>query len=174
MKSVYIRKQIKTVVGILFVMLFANEPAYCLSENVDVTVTVDISAPTCTVSAPITKDLGVLTPGMKITWLPDVNIIVDCGGQDIKHALYMQSQNALTSQHDGIFLKRKDDNTDTGILLQLEGTESNKFTVDEQHPEAVSSGTGAATYPIKVRVDVPKDAKAGEVGGAVIFKLDYS
>lgn len=174
MKSVYIRKQIKTVVGILFVMLSANDPAYCWSDSLEVTVTVDISAPTCTISAPETKDLGVLTPGMKITWLPDVSINVDCGGQNIKHSLYMQSQNTQTSQHDGIFLKRKDDNTDTGILLQLEGAESNKFTVDEQHPEAVSSGTGSATYPIKVRVDVPKDAKAGEIGGAVVFKLDYS
>ncbi|ELO4999958.1 type 1 fimbrial protein [Escherichia coli] len=173
MKSVN-NKTSSAIAGIIFTLLSAGAQAVIETKTVTAMLTIDISEPTCTVSAPDTVNLGVLTPGMKITWLPDVSINVDCGGQDIKHALYMQSQNTQTSQHDGIFLKRKDDNTDTGILLQLEGAESNKFTVDEQHPEAVSSGTRSATYPIKVRVDVPRDAKAGEVGGTVIFKLDYS
>lgn len=172
MKLVYIRNRINTVVGIFFMLLSASAPANVIGELYS-EVVVDIAEPTCSISAPPTVDLGVLTPGMKISWLPDVSINVDCGGQSMKHALYMQSQNTQTSQHDGIFLKQKD-NADTGILLQLEGEDSNKFTIDEQNPESVSSGTGSATYPIKIRVDVPGDAKGGEVGGTVIFKLAYT
>lgn len=175
MKSVYIRKKTHTLAGMLLMVLFASTPASGgIIETLEGTVTVDISEPTCSVSAPQTVNLGMLGPGMVITWLPDVSISVDCSGQPIKHALYMTSQNTLFGQQDGIFLKRSSDNTDTGIVLQLKGADSNKFTTDEQKPEAVSSGTGSATYPIKVRVDVPKDAKAGAVEGTVVFKLHYS
>ncbi|EEJ8283089.1 type 1 fimbrial protein [Salmonella enterica] len=174
MKSVYIRKKTHTLAGMLFMVLFASTPASGAIETLEATVTVDISEPTCSVSAPQTVNLGMLTPGKVITWLPDVSISVDCSGQPIKHALYMTSQNTLFGQQDGIFLKRGSDNTDTGIVLQLKGADSNKFTTDEQNPEAVSSGTGSATYPIKVRVEVPKDAKTGEVVGTVVFKLHYS
>lgn len=175
MKPVYITKRIHTLAGILFMVLFASAPASggthlgtMLSK-----VTVEISESTCTVSAPDLVDLGTLTPGMVISWLPDISISVDCGGQPIEHALYMTSLNTLAGQQDGIFLKRNSDNTDTGILLQLKGADSNNFTIDEQKPVSVSSGTGSTSHLIKVRVDVPKDAKAGEVGGTVIFKLHY-
>lgn len=175
MKPVYIRKRIHTLAGILFMVLFASAPASgsVLLGTLESTVTVDISEQTCTVSAPDIVNLGTLTPGMVISWLPDVMISVDCGGQPIEHALYMTSQNTLAGQQDGIFLKRSSDNTDTGILLQLKGADSNNFTTDEQNPVSVSSGTGSTSHPIKVRVDVPQDAKAGEVEGTVIFKLHY-
>ncbi|EPB2926249.1 fimbrial protein [Escherichia coli] len=175
MKIIYIRTQIKIFLSILFTILSTSVLAATgdmIGER-SVTVTVDIPEPTCTVSAPATVNLGVLIPGMEKGGGPDVNIRVDCGGQNTKHVLYMLSSNTLNSQHNGIFLKQKDE-TDTGVLLQLEGKNSNKFTVDEQKPEVVSSGAGTTTHQLKVQVGVPRDAKPGEVGGMVVFRLAYT
>ena len=175
MKSIYIRAKIKIFFSILFTILSTSVLAATgdMISELSTTVTIDIPEPTCTVSAPATVNLGVLIPGMEKRRVPDVNINVDCGGQNTKHVLYMQSSNTLNSQHDGIFLKQKDE-TDTGVLLQLEGKDSNKFTVDEQKPEAVSTGTGTTTHPFKVHVGVPRDVKPGDGGGMVVFRLAYT
>ncbi|EHM7742178.1 fimbrial protein [Salmonella enterica subsp. enterica serovar Braenderup] len=160
--------------SILFALLPTKGLADPATQVFETTVTIAIPVPTCSVSAPATVDLGTLTPGMKINWLPDVSISVNCDGQPIKHAVYMQSQNKQTSNHDGIFLRQSSDHADTDILLHLRGSNgSDKFTTDEQNPVAVHEGTGTSTYQTKVLVEVPNNAKAGEVSGIVTFKLTY-
>lgn len=159
---------------LVFVSLLSAGGEAATSKTLLSEVIIDIPEPTCSVSAPDNVDLGVLTPGMNITWLPDVNVGVECNGKTIKHILYMTTRNTHSGQNDGILLRQTKDQSDTGILLQLEGIEGKKFTTDESRPESVASGTSTANYPIKVRVKVPVDAKGGEVGGTVVFKLHYS
>lgn len=167
------RKHISALTGICFTLLSAGAQA-ATTAQVEATVTIDIPEPTCSIAVPARVELGTLTPGMTINWLPDVLVNVNCDGHPIKHVLYMQSSNKLSGQNDGIYLKQSKDNADTGILLKLAGKDGNKFTTDEQNPESVASGTGSSTYPVKIQVQVPDNTKAGEVGGIVTFKLHYS
>ncbi|HCU1619360.1 TPA: type 1 fimbrial protein [Escherichia coli] len=170
MKPVYILNLFKSIMIIIFAMFSMYVQAE--TKTYSTTVTVNVSQPTCAVSAPSSVQLGTLTPGMKISWLPDVNITVDCAGSSIKHAVYMMSANALSRSNDGIFLKQN--NSDTGILLKLEGENgSSKFTTNEQNPYYIHEGLTGKMYKTKILVDVPDNAKAGSVSGTVIFKLAY-
>jgi len=159
-------------VAVFFFVMFPVSALAAATQTYSTTVTVDIPQPTCSISAPSSVQLGTLTPGMKISWLPDVSITVDCGGHSTKHAVYMVSANTQPSGHDGIYLKQN--NSDTGILLKLQGANgNNKFTTDEQNPSYIHEGTSGITYPTKLFIDVPSNAKPGDVSGIVIFKLTY-
>ncbi|CAD6106219.1 fimbrial protein [Escherichia coli] len=171
MKLIYMLNRFKSLAGFFFVM-FPVSALAAGTKSYNTTVTVDIPQPTCSISVPSDVHLGTLTPGMKISWLPDVSITVDCAGSSIKHAVYMMSANVLSSGNDGIFLKQN--NSNTGILLKLEGENgSSKFTANEQSPYYIHEGTTGKTYKTKLSVDVPDNAKAGSVSGVVVFKLTY-
>lgn len=170
MKPIYILNLFKSMVVIIFTMFAMYVKAE--TKTYSTTVTVDVSQPTCSISVPSSVQLGTLTPGMKISWLPDVSITVDCAGSSIKHAVYMMSANTLSSGNDGIFLKQNNSNTD--ILLKLEGENGNsKFTTNEQSPYYIHEGLTGKVYNTKILVDVPDNAKAGSVSGTVVFKLAY-
>ncbi|HHX4755904.1 TPA: fimbrial protein [Escherichia coli] len=172
MKTAYTPNRLVTVATLLIAAL----PAYvtAATEIFNTTVTVDIPEPTCSISVPAKVELGILTAGMKINWLPDIQITVDCKGNSVKHGVYMQSQNEQPSSRDGIYLKRTNDNSNSGVLLKIVGSNGNdKLTHDEKNPSYIHEGTTGTTYPTKILVDVSSDAKAGGVSGTVTFKLTY-
>ncbi|MDA6669815.1 fimbrial protein [Escherichia coli] len=172
MKKLYIRKKIKMVITMFFSILTINVSA--APTLLQTKVTVSIPEPTCSVSAPEKVDMGILTPGMKINWLPDIDVKVNCSGEVAGYVVYMLSQNKQPSSHDGIYLKQG--GNDTNILLRLRGSTNNdQFTTDEQNPVSIHEGKGSGmfSHPTKIVIEVPKDAKAGEVTGTVIFKVTY-
>lgn len=110
MKKLYIRKKIRMVITMFFSILTINVSA--APTSLQTKVTVSIPEPTCSVSAPEKVDMGILTPGMKINWLPDIDVKVNCSSEVAGYVVYMLSQNKQPSSHDGIYLKQ-------GVTIQI-------------------------------------------------------
>lgn len=177
MSTVYYPCGIRRIVAVLLVILSASAIAAKNVKHADMTVSVDIPIPTCSVNINNKSNemvrLGNLTPGMKGFWLPDLTVNVNCNISTQSHRVFMMSK---TNHHENnrLFLNQKQNSTGPDVILQFRDAADKAlfFVADEFAGTPVFEGKESKDYLVKIFVeDLPPDIQMGNVEGTVTFKV---